>query len=49
MVDQTNLGKVYTHFQAKTAKKTTPFGATHAYMPYIRKYSPPPPPWVAYL
>ena len=47
MVDQTNLGKVYTHFQAKTAKKTTPFGATHAYMPYIRKY--PPPPRVAYL
>ena len=42
MADQTNLGKVYTHFQAKTAKKTTPFGATHAYMPYIRKYSPPP-------
>ena len=23
--DQTNLGKVYTHFQAKTAKKSTPF------------------------
>ena len=44
MADQTNLGKVYTHFQAKTAKKTTPFGATHAYMPYIRKYRPPPPP-----
>ena len=41
MADQTNLSKVYTHFQAKTAKKTTPFGATHAHMPYIRKYPPP--------
>jgi len=40
MADQTNLGKVYTHFQAKTAKKTTPFGAAHAYMAYIRKYPP---------
>ena len=44
MADQTNLGKVYTHFQAKRRKKkTTPFGAAHAYMAYIRKY--PPPPW----
>ena len=42
MADQTNLGKVYTHFQAKTAKKKpTPFGAAHAYMAYIRKYPPP--------
>ena len=41
MADQTNLSKVYTHFQAKTAKKTTPFGATHAHMPYIRKFPPP--------
>ena len=46
MADQTNLGKVYTHFQAKTAKKPTPFGVAHAYMAYIRKYPPPP---VAYL
>ena len=44
MADQTNLGKVYTHFQAKTAKKPTPFGVAHAYMAYIRKY-PPPPRW----
>ena len=43
MADQTNLGKVYTHFQAKRRKKkTTPFGAAHAYMAYIRKYPPPP-------
>ena len=42
MADQTNLGKVYTHFQAKRRKKkTTPFGAAHAYMAYIRKYPPP--------
>ena len=47
MADQTNLGKVYTHFQAKTAKKHhTVWGDTCLYALYQEV---PPPPWVAYL
>ena len=42
MADQTNLGKVYTHFQAKTAKKThTLWGGTCLYGLY--QEVPPPP------
>ena len=43
MADQTNLGKVYTHFQAKTAKTThTLWGGTCLYGLYQEV---PPPPW----
>ena len=34
---QTRMGKVYTHFQTKTVKKTIPFGPAHTYMAYIRE------------
>ena len=41
---QTKMGKVYTRFQTKTAKKTLPDGEAHTYIAYIREYPTPPPP-----
>ena len=34
------MGKVYTRFQTKKAKKTILVGAAHIYMAYIRDYPP---------
>ena len=31
-------------FRPKQLKKKIPFGAAHTYIPYIRDYTPPPPP-----
>ena len=46
MADQTNLGKVYTHLQVKTAKKNhTLWGGTYLY----GLYQEVPPPPVAYF
>ena len=38
---QTKMGKVYTHFQTKTVKKSYPMGGAHNYIAYIREYPPP--------
>ena len=35
---QTKMGKVYTRFQTKTAKKTLPDGEAHTHIAYIREY-----------
>ena len=42
---QTKMGKVYTRFQTKTAKKTLPDGEAPTYIAYIREYPNPPPPF----
>ena len=42
MADQTNLGKVYIHLQAKTAKKNhTLWGGTYLYGLYQEVPTPP--------
>ena len=38
------MGKVYTRFQTKTARKPYPNGAARNYIAYVREYPPPPPP-----
>ena len=37
---QTKMGKVYTRFQTKTAKKTLPDGEAHTHIAYIREHPP---------
>ena len=38
---QSKMGKMYTHFQTKTAQKPLLFGAAHAYMAFLRERPPP--------